>query len=103
VSNILTQNPVRIDTAMVSGFKTLTLTSLGAFQITRIEKIYWENPVTIADNVTIINPNSGITIINLRCEVSGQAILVDWTPRPRLVADFQVSEIDSGVLWLYLM
>lgn len=102
MSNILTVNPIRIDTAQITGYKVLTLTSLGAFQTLRIEKIYWEDPSSIGDNVTIINPNSGANIVNLRCEVAGQAILVDWTPKPKMVADFQVSEIDSGVLWLYM-
>lgn len=95
-------NPIRIDTAMTSSFKALTSASIGAFNTLLIKKVYWLNPATIGDTVSIIDPNSSEELMPLRAEVAGQSILIDFTPQPELWADFEVNQISSGVLYIYL-
>jgi hypothetical protein len=102
MANSLLVNPVKIDTFMSTSFKAQTLTSLGSFQTLRVEKVYWENPANIGDIVTIVDPISGSALLPLRCEVAGQSQVVDWTPKPHLWSDFEVSQITSGTLYIWL-
>ena len=101
MSNSLLVNPIVIVSA-TSSFKASTLSALGAFQTLLIEKIYWENPSNVGDVVSIINPASSAVLLPLRCEVANQSQVIDWTPRPKLWADFEVAQIDSGTLYIFL-
>ena len=101
MSNLLTANPMVITAAMASGYKALVASSLGTLSTLRIDKIYWENPLTAGDTVTIIDPQDSIAMLPLRCEVAGQSQVIDWSARPKLWRDFQVSQISSGTLYIY--
>lgn len=99
--NVLTANPVVI-TGVQPSYKAAVAASLGAFYNLRIEKVYWETPVTVGDTVTITDASGSQTILNLRCEVAAQSEIVDWSANPRYVADFAVPQISSGTLYIYL-
>lgn len=101
MANNLLQNPLVITAAMASGYKALTASTLGTLRTVRITKIYWENPASVGDTVNIEDPSSLITIANLRCDTANISQVLDWTARPLLVADFQVSQISSGTLYIY--
>jgi tRNA A37 threonylcarbamoyladenosine synthetase subunit TsaC/SUA5/YrdC len=101
MSNSLVQNPIVISSAMTSGYKASVASSLGTLSTLRIDKIYWENPGTIGDTATIIDPQNLATMFALRCEVANQSQVIDWSARPKLWRDFQVSQISSGTLYIY--
>ena len=106
MANSYLQNPVIINTAMASGYKALTATvgagGLGTFSTLLIEKIYWENPITLGDTVNVEDPITGQTLIALRCESAGISQVFDWTAKPKRWADFEVNQISSGTLYVYL-
>lgn len=78
-----------------SGGLASTLTTL------IIEKIYWENPLTIGDSVSIGDPISGAVLLLLRCEVANQSQLIDWTANPKIWQDFEINSFVSGTLYIY--
>ena len=106
MANSYLQNPVIINTAMASDYKALTATvgagGLGTFSTLLIEKIYWYNPITAGDTVSITDPNTGNILLNLRCEVVDQSQVVDWTAKPKRWRNFIVGQISSGTLYIYL-
>lgn len=98
--NNLNSNPLVIQNSVVS-YKTAVTASVGTLFSFRVMKVYWENPGTIGDVVTIGDPASGMTLLNLRCEVAGQSQVVDWTAFPVLWRDFSIDTISSGTLYIY--
>lgn len=66
-----------------------------------VEKIYWENPITVGDGVSIGDPISGNILVVLRCEVANQSQLIDWTSNPKLWQDFSIDSFVSGTLYIY--
>lgn len=76
-------------------------TSYGTLTTLKVEKVYWFNPLTVGDIVDIGDPVSGLTLLNLRCEVANQSQIIDWTSNPKLWQDFQIDEFSSGTLFIY--
>jgi hypothetical protein len=103
MSNNYNVNPIVLDSTMASGWKALT--NLGSpLGAVLVEKIYWENPATIGDVVTITDgfATNPVTLLALRCEVANQSQLVDWTSHPKAWRDFEVTAIGSGTLYIYV-
>lgn len=104
MANLYLQNPIVITSNMTQSYKSLSNTvgsGLGSFTYLLIEKIIWESPVTVADKVLITDPDDGAVLLPLTCEVSGQSQIIDWTAKPKRWRDFEVSEINSGTLYIY--
>lgn len=101
MSNSIYTNPVIITTALGS-YKAAIASALGSFYEIRIQKIEWYMPVTVGDTYSINDPISNAVIAQGSCEVAAQSQVLDWTPQPRLVADFSVPQISSGTLIVYL-
>ena len=107
----LQANPIVITGSMATSYKTQLAaaapnagknnTSYGTLTTLIVEKIYWANPSTASQSITIGDPNSGQTLAYLQCEVAGSAILLDWQSNPKLWIDFQVNSFPSGVLYIY--
>jgi hypothetical protein len=102
MANVLTQNPVRLDTAMLSSYKTQTLASLGSFQYLKVEKILWETPITVGDQI-IFEDNLANVLVTLTCDTANVSQCLDWSAKPKRWADFTLTKISSGVVWLYLI
>lgn len=100
MANALNQNPI-ILTGTQTSYKAAVATSLGTLFTLKIEKFYWEDPITIGDQVVLIDPQSGAEKLRLRCEVAGQSQVVDWTAAAKLFNDFAVVQLDSGKLYIY--
>ena len=66
-----------------------------------VEKIYWENPITVGDSVSIGDPISGNVLLFLRCEVANQTQLIDCTKQPKIWQDFSIDSFVSGTLYIY--
>lgn len=96
MANLLTQNPIIIDTQMTDHAKTTDTTRVTNYQFT---KVYWLQPTTIGHLLEIQN-RGGKTIVKLRCEVADQSQYLDFNP-PLEVADFEVNDLDSGVVYIY--
>lgn len=101
MANILTSNPIIITSVMSSSFKSQVAASLGTLFTLRVEKIYWENAVTTGHRAIIIDPQSGNQLASFYNVANGSDYVADYTPNPRLWADFMVNQLDSGTLKLY--
>lgn len=99
MANILTNQPICVDTAMTQSFKTATQTSLGKFQYLLIRKLVWEAPSV--GGTIVVEDNLANTVWSRNCAVAGD-IVEDFEARPVRWADFTVSTIPSGVLWVFL-
>jgi hypothetical protein len=75
--------------------------SYGTLTALKIAKIEWLSPVTVGDQVNIGDPNSGLTLLNLVCEVALQSQIIDWTASPVLWNDFEIDRMNSGTLYLW--
>lgn len=87
---------------MTQGFKASVASELGSPSTLLVEKVYWFNPASIGDLVEIGDPISGLTLLNIRCEIADYNQIFDWTSNPRVWQDFEVGRIDSGTLYIYL-
>lgn len=101
MSNLLV-NPIVITAPMGAGYKASTSAALGSFQYLLVEKLYWLNPVTVGDLVVIEDLIAGNTLAEMRCETAGNSQMIDWTAKPKRWADFQVTTLGSGTLFIYL-
>ena len=101
MANNLLVNPMRIDSIMASGYKASTLTALGSFQYLRVEKILWETPLVVGDQAVIEDLIAGNILATLQCDTANVSQCLDWTPKPKRWADFQVTKLSSGILWIY--
>lgn len=99
--NILSNNPIIITSTMASSFKSSVAATLGTLFTLRVEKIYWENAVTVGDRVRIIDPGSGNELASFYNVATGSDYVVEYAPNPRLWQDFRVSQIDSGTIKIY--
>lgn len=100
MANTLTTNPIILSGVQTS-YKAAVASILGTLFTLRVEKIYWFQPATVGDEALIINPQSGQTLLRLRCEVAGQSQVIDWTANPKLWQDFGVNQLDSGSIEIY--
>lgn len=101
MANLLSQNPIIITAAMSSSYKASVAATLGTLFTLRVEKLYWENAVTKGDRVRIIDPQSGNELASFYNVANGSDYVADYTPNPRIWADFMVNQIDSGTIKLY--
>jgi hypothetical protein len=100
MANNLNVNPA-VFTTTSGSYKAAVSASQGTFLTVLVEKIYFFNPNAVGDTALITDPNTGETLLRLRCEVANQSQLVDWTAKPKRWADFAVPELDSGTLYVY--
>ena len=101
MSNLLV-NPVILNSTMASGYKASTLAALGSFQYLRVEKIVWEGPVSVGDKLVIEDLIAGNVLVQLVCDTAVVSQCLDWTPKPRRWADFQLTTLGSGTVLIYL-
>jgi hypothetical protein len=101
MANNLAVNPIRLDSVMLTSWKTQIAATLGSFQNLRIEKILWETPATVGDQI-IFEDNLANVLAVLTCDTVNVSQCLDWTAKPKRWADFTLSKISSGVVYLYL-
>lgn len=93
MANNLAVNPIRVDTVMGS--------PADPGQPMYVKMAYWFNPTTIGHAFSVHDGSSGVPVLlEGRAEVANQSQVFRFEP-PQLWADFQVSVIDSGVLYIY--
>ena len=108
--------PIKIDTAMTSGWRasqtlntgTITLTSPSGVVTTVpaqrglwVIKVIWENPTTVGHTFSISDPNASTTVLLAgACGVAGQDVEYDFVNAAQW-RDFKVTQISSGVLYIY--
>lgn len=102
MANLLSQNPVIVGAPMASSYKSSVAATLGTLFTLRIEKVVWENAVTQGNFLRIIDPQSGLSLIEQYNEAANQTYTWDWTANPRLWSDFTINQIDSGLCRIYL-
>jgi hypothetical protein len=66
-----------------------------------IEKVYWKTPASQGDTVSIVDAQGNV-LLPLACEVAGQSQIIDWSARPKIWRDFQVTTLSSGTLFIFL-
>ena len=101
MSNNLLVNPIRLDSPMSQGFKASTQAALGYFQYLQIKAIRWVGPAKVGDTFTISDLISGSVLATAECGVVSQDVLFDFNTCPQRWADFQLTQISSGVVWVY--
>ena len=98
MSNVLTTNPIKVDTQMSNFARTDDTSRLTNYLI---YKIYWYNPTTIA-HLMEIQGRGNQRILIARCEVANQSQNFDFVV-PMEVADFKVNDLDSGEVYIYVL
>jgi hypothetical protein len=103
MANNLFANPMVITGSMATSYKTQMAAAgkIGTLFTLIVEKILWLNPQTAGDMVNIGDPNSGLTLLQLRCENANQSQVIDWTANPKLWQDFEIDTFGSGTLFVY--
>jgi hypothetical protein len=101
MSNLLV-NPIVLNAAMASGWKASTSATLGSFYYLLVEKILWETPVTPGDQMVIEDLIAGNILATLTCDTANVSQCLDWTAKPKRWADFQLTKLSSGTVYLYL-
>lgn len=99
-TNLFT-NPMVITGSLAQSYKTSVASQIGTLFTLVVEKIYWENPTNVGDQVLIGDPASGATLLNLRCETANQSQIIDWTANPKVWRDFEINTFNSGTLFIY--
>lgn len=105
--NNLTQNPIIIESPQGS-FKTAVAGTLGAFFTIRVQSLVWQNPHAAGDVLLICDPATGNTLYRAVAYLpySGAPNAVpqvkEFVPA-KLWSDFEVPEIDSGILEITLV
>ena len=113
MANLLNQNPIIITGSMATSYKAQVAGGIGAaprnlptgqgtLLTLVVEKIYWRNPASVGDTISIGDPISGLELANLRCEVNGQSQVLDWTANPKIWQDFEINSFPSGTLYIYV-
>lgn len=100
MANNFLSNPIVIN-AVMSGTYQSNIAAIYQRPYLRIEKVYWEGPITIGDQA-VLQDGAGNIILPLRCESPAQSQVVDWSANPKSIRDFQVVTLDSGILYIYL-
>ena len=76
---------------MTSSWKTHVAAALGTLQLIRVEKILWETPVTVSDQI-IFEDNLANVLAVLTCDTANVSQCLDWTAKPKLWADFTLDQ-----------
>lgn len=101
MANLLNQNPVVITAAMPQPYKAAVALSQGSPLTLWVEKIRWVDAANVNDELKIIDPVRGNALFDMVNPASNSTLEVDWVPRPKLWADFQVTVIGSGTLYIF--
>lgn len=96
MANNFTSNPIVVDSAMASSYKSSVAATLGSLFTLRIQQVRWLDVGTVGDELRIIDPSSGIELIHERLTVASQEIVVDFSALGKIWRDFQVVQRDSG-------
>jgi|SRR5215831_11578015 len=106
MANQLSQNPIIFTGPLATSYKAAA--SLSFFNL-RISKVEWKSPQAAGDTVRIVDPASGIKLLELTASASFSTqtsslptITQDWTTKPQMWSDFAVPQMDSGTLYIYL-
>lgn len=98
MANLLAQNPIYIDTAFQS-YKSAVATVLGTLLQLRIYSIRWVG-ASAGQILEFVNPNSGLQLHMMECDVTGKDQVSDFSAAPRLWADFGVPAVPSGKVFI---
>lgn len=99
--NYYNQDPVSLDTAMTGGYKAAVASTQGSFIPLRVSKIVWHNPAAAGNTFQIADPTSGTVLFEAIAAVAGQDVVLDFNANPKVVRDFQLTQISSGTLLIY--
>jgi hypothetical protein len=86
---------------MTTSYKAQTNAALGSFQYLMIEKILWETPLTVGDQI-IFQDNFNNVLTALTCDTANISQCLDWSPKPKRWADFLLTKISSGTVYLFV-
>jgi len=95
MANSYNTNPIVLDTVMAQPSKSLGCAFRGIFQIW---SLHWNNSKTSGTDQILLVDNLGNPIYADYATSAGFFAL----EKPIVVADFQLTRIDSGILFLYL-
>jgi hypothetical protein len=99
MSNILTTNPVSIDTSFTS-YKAAVASTLGTLTTLVATKIRWVAPSAAGQTLEFIDPQGGAQLAMLTSVAAGQDVEEDFSASPRLFRDFGLI-IPSGKVFLF--
>jgi hypothetical protein len=109
MSNLPNQNPIYLDSTMPSSWRatqtlntgTLPGTTFPAQPGIRVTKILWTGMTAQTHQIIIVEPKSGITLFNAQAggELADQEY--DYTNQAANWRDFQLTQIDSGKLYIW--
>lgn len=93
---------IRLDTQMTGTYKSQpAVQALGSIYL-RVQKIVWLAPSSAGTVATIVDPNSQL-LASLPCDSNGISVVLDWTPNPRRWSDFELNQLPSGTIEIYLI
>lgn len=103
MANSYNTSPVVITAAMTgTSYKAQTLTSLGSLNVLRVEKIEWIRQGAAGNQVVILDPSNNQVLWSASATAANTPVKDDWIAAPRIWRDFQVNQIDSGILYIWL-
>lgn len=103
MANAIQQNPIYLDTVMTSSFKALLQAALDngySPSTLRISKIVWHAPALAGDTYQITD-GSGTVLFEGIAVGPNTDVVLDFNVNPKLVRDFQLTQISSGSLLIY--
>jgi hypothetical protein len=101
MSNILTRNPIYIDTPLTS-YKASTASTLGTLTTLIVTKIRWVGTSAAGQVLEFIDPQGGVQLAMLTSLGAAQDVEIDWSASPRLWSDFGVPQVPSGKVFLFV-
>jgi hypothetical protein len=100
LANILTRNPIVLDSPLAS-YKSSTASTLGTLTTLVITKIRWVGTGAAGQTLEVVDPSGGAQLAMLTSVGSGQDIEEDFSASPRLVSDFGVPNVPSGKVFVF--
>lgn len=98
MANLLTQNPIYVDTAFQS-YKAAVASILGTLLQLRIYSIRWVGPAAAGQVLEFVNPQNGQQLHMMTSVASGD-VVSDFSAAPKLWADFGVPAVPSGKVFI---
>ena len=98
MSNILTTNPVWVDTADATIFS----------HPVRVKAIFWvsddqsNKDIADEDNMKLLDKENGNVVFCKKAEAAGDGIEIDFGPRGVMLTGIFCSELDGGILLIYV-
>lgn len=97
MANTYATNPIKIDTAFSTSYKANGgMPTSGALYL---DEIYWYKPVTPGTDTFTMNDNGGNTLRQGQCETAN--ISQKFSMYGRMISDFSVPTLSSGILYIY--